>query len=81
MSLTDKAKTAKPTKQGPLCDVQKAAEQLPPEEAKALAYLIYDRRDLSTTVVSRLLREEGLTIGTHTIGRHRRGNCASCNRR
>jgi hypothetical protein len=60
--------------------VRKAAAGLDQADADALYTLIYDRRDLSSNEVAAVLAEEGIDIGPHTIGRHRRGHCRTCRR-
>ena len=47
-------------------------------DADALHVLIYKRLDLTHADVSKVLREEGIEISQTTIGRHRRGQCATC---
>jgi hypothetical protein len=81
VSLSQRIKDARPDAPPSSCGIRKALDALGLDDAEALVQVVYERRDLSSATVSRLLAEEGIDIGAHTIGRHRRRQCATCNRR
>lgn len=75
MSLTDRLKQGPGQVHGTPCSVRTLLESLPDDEAASLRAMLDDPA-WPHNVIERAIREEGYTIGTGQVGRHRRGGCA-----
>lgn len=74
MSLSETLKDAPAQDLGPACSVAATLKALPPDEAEALRAALADKR-WRATQLARVLASEGVHISSHTLSRHRRGEC------
>ena len=75
MSLADRLAAAKLPTRGPGCSIARILATIPTEDADALKAALDDPA-LPGTVIANVLREEGHTLTSHTVQRHRRNDCA-----
>ena len=74
MSISKRVADYVPARKGGSCHTCALLRELPPAESKALADALADPR-FSNSGLSKILRDEGYSIGASTVGRHRRGEC------
>ena len=74
MSLSERIAGYKPARIGGSCSTCKLIESLPEADSKALVNALADPR-FSTAGLSKILKDEGYSLASSTIGRHRRGEC------
>jgi hypothetical protein len=74
MSLSQRIADYKPARKGGSCHTCALLADLQPKESQALADALADPR-FSNAGLARILKDEGYSIASSTIGRHRRGEC------
>jgi hypothetical protein len=74
MSLSKRIAEYEPPVIGGVCRTCTLLKTLPKGEAEALQSALDDER-ISNASLSRILKEEGFTIGESTVRRHRKNEC------
>ena len=76
MGLADSLEANKSTLKGPMCSVCHLTTRLDPKERAVLESAFND--DVYTSAaITRALKAEGHEVSTHSVARHRRGECRS----
>ena len=74
MSLSERIAGYVPARKGGSCLTCSLLHSLPDGESEALANALADPR-FSNMGLSKILKDEGYSLASSTIGRHRRGEC------
>ena len=74
MSISKRVAEYVPARIGGSCSTCKLIDSLPEADSKAFVAALADPR-FSTAGLSKILRDEGYSIASSTLGRHRRGEC------
>ena len=75
MSLRDQIIAETNIKKGPPCSVSLLLEDLNDEDRAAVIEAMADAK-IPSTAIDRALLKEGYRVGSHSLQRHRRGECA-----
>lgn len=74
------AQESKP-RRGPACSVGRLLETLAPKDAKQVTAAIADSNVMLAAISRAIKSEFGVSIGSGTIGRHRKHECSCGDRR
>ena len=75
MSLVNALKEQKATRKGPRCLVCSLLENIPKDEAEALAAALADST-YTSAAIGRAIRSEGYSINDVSVLRHRKRDCS-----